>query len=403
MNIHAERFRPSSVIGLLLFGAALLILIQAFSILAPILLALILTLLISLAVNPMVVWLRRLTGGRKVATGLVTLSLLAILALTTWAFVGPLTGSIGSLMEVLPTYWERFQKPLIRMENVAERSEIRLQAEVIRESEAEEGVTLASSIESLAASTTLKPPVSEAPASNGSEIRGNLKDMLFSSLGGLAAMAFNGAQMLVVLVTVFFGVLFTLLSPRPVISVLFLLVPERHHAQTLVIAQRIAHFAPAWGGATLASMLTIGTLVFLLMWPILGLPDAMVLGLIAGVLESIPFMGPTLATVPALLLAIGKGGMTPVWVLLAYILVQALENNVIMPLIMSRGMKIHAVAIIFSMLLCISAFGALGVLVAAPLASIVKIIHEELFRKRYLPSTTNSDLDRLARQALNEC
>jgi predicted PurR-regulated permease PerM len=398
MNSNADRFRFSSVVGLLVLGAALLVLIQAFTTLAPLILALLLTLLISLALNPVVLWLRKLTGGRKLATGLVTLSLIAIVGLTSWAFVGPLTGSISQLMEVLPKYWERFQKPLIRLENVAERSEIRLQAEVIRESNAQGETLPATSIESQIARNT-----QETTSTGGAGIRGNMKDMLLSLLGGIASRAFDGAQMLVVLITVFFSVLFTLLSPRPVISVLFQVVPERHHAQTLVIAQRIARFAPAWGGATLASMSTIGTLVFLLMWPILGLSDAMVLGLIAGVFEAIPFLGPTFATVPALLLAIGKGGMTPLWVLLAYILVQALENNVILPLIMSRGMKLHAVAVIFSMLLCIAAFGALGVLIAAPLASIVKIIHEELFRKRYLPSTTDSDLDRLARQALNEC
>jgi predicted PurR-regulated permease PerM len=130
--------------------------------------------------------------------------------------------------------------------------------------------------------------------------------------------------------------------------------------------------------------------------------DAMVLGLIAGLLESIPFLGPTLATVPAILLALGKGGMTPIWVLVAYMGVQALENNVILPMIMARGMKLHAVAIIFSMLLCVATFGVLGVLVAAPLVAIASIFHDELFRKRFLPSISDSDLDDLAKKVLHE-
>jgi hypothetical protein len=66
-------------------------------------------------------------------------------------------------------------------------------------------------------------------------------------------------------------------------------------------------------------MVTIGVLVFLLMWPILGFMDALVLGLIAGVLESVPFLGPLLSAVPGLLLALGQGGMTPLWVVLAYL------------------------------------------------------------------------------------
>lgn len=94
--------------------------------------------------------------------------------------------------------------------------------------------------------------------------------------------------------------------------------------------------------------------------------------------------------------------MTPLWVLLAYVAVQALENNVILPFIMARGMKLHPVAVIFSMLLCVAAFGVLGVLVAAPLVAIVEIVHDELFRKRFLPTVTDEGLERLVRKALNE-
>ena len=94
--------------------------------------------------------------------------------------------------------------------------------------------------------------------------------------------------------------------------------------------------------------------------------------------------------------------MTPIWVLLAYFAVQVLENNVISPLIMARSMKLHSVAVIFSMLLCVVSFGVLGVLVAAPLVAIVEILHDELYRKRFLPTVTDSDLDCLAQDALGE-
>jgi len=235
---------------------------------------------------------------------------------------------------------------------------------------------------------------------------GALRSSLGQTLQGVAAsftpVAFNAAQILVVLVTVFFGVTFTLMNPRPIFGAIFLLVPEGHHDQALTTVQRIGRFVPGWAGATVLGMATIGLLVFLLMWPILGLMDALVLGLIAGVLESVPYLGPLLAAVPALLLAVSKGGMTPLWVALAYILVQALENNVILPLSIARSMRLHPVAVIFSVLLCVAAFGVLGVLVAAPMVAIVNILHDELYRKRFLPMVTDADVDRLARKALRE-
>ena len=54
------------------------------------------------------------------------------------------------------------------------------------------------------------------------------------------------------------------------------------------------------------------------------------------------------------------------------------------------------------LLLCVTAFGVLGVLIAAPMVAIVSIIHEELYRKRFLPTVTEEDLDRLARKVLHE-
>jgi predicted PurR-regulated permease PerM len=137
-------------------------------------------------------------------------------------------------------------------------------------------------------------------------------------------------------------------------------------------------------------------------YAMLGFADPLVLGLIGGVLEAIPYLGPILSALPALLFALGKGGLTPLWVLLAYLAVQLLKDNVIVPLIIARSMKLHSVAVIFSMLLCVAAFGVLGVLVAAPLVVILEILHDELYRKRFLPTVTDADLDRLARKALRE-
>ena len=380
-----------------MLAVTLFVFVETFSILSPIYLSFLLTLLISLAVNPLVNKLRTLTGGRKAATALVVFAMVTVFAFSGWAFYTPLKDSVTNLSAVLPGYWERLQKPLIKMEQHAKLSEVRLQAEVTTEI-ANSG---AANGETVSQQEPSEPDPSTAPKESNT-IRSSLAQMLRGIVGSFTKVAFNGAQMLVILVTVFFCVIFMLMNPRPIISAIFALVPDRHHGQAVVIMHRICRFAPAWGGSTLAGMLSIGLLVFVLMWPLLGIMDALVLGLIAGLLESVPFLGPTLSTIPALLLAIGKGGMTPLWVLLAYMAVQALENNIILPLIMARGMKLHAVAVIFSMLLCVSAFGVLGVLVAAPLVAIVSIFHEELFRKKFLPTVSDADLDRLSRKVLHE-
>ena len=395
-NSNVPNSKRLSVPSFLLLAVGLLAFVQTFSLLASIYLSFLLTLLISLALNPLVNKLRKFLGGRKGATASVVFAIVSLFALCGWAFYSPLQDSVANLSDVLPMYWERLQKPLIKMEQHAKRSEVRWQAEVTSE-----------------ITNTAEPDINEghdlppeaAPLDSSedtSSLRSNLAEMLKGVVGNLTRVAFNGAQIMVVLVTVFFSVIFMLMNPRPIISAIFSLVPANHHDKATAILARICKFAPSWVGSTLAGMLTIGLLVFILMWPLLGFMDALVLGLIAGLLEAIPFLGPTFSTVPAILLAIGKGGMTPLWVLGAYIGVQAVENNIILPIIMSRGMKIHAVAVIFSMLLCVTAFGVLGVLIAAPLVAVMSIIHEELYRKKFLPEVTDSKLDLLAQRVLHE-
>ncbi len=367
--------------------------IQAFRLLSPILLSFLLVMLISMAVNPVISWMRAMWGGRKSTTGLVVGALVVVIGLTGWAIFGPMKDQVMTLSEELPAYWESFQKPLIKMEQQAVLSEEKLQAEVTGEIAEEENLEASRQI----AETATSKPTKEAES-----LRSSLSDMFQKVVDRFTKVAVNTGQILVVLVTVFFGVTFTLMNPRPIFRGIFSMLPEQHHKQALVIIQRIGNFAPRWIATTLLRMLTIGLLVVLLMWPIFGLKDALVLGLIAGILEAVPLLGPILSTIPAILLALGKGGMTPLWVLLAFLAVQALESNVIAPFIMARGMKIHPLAVIFSMLLCVAALGVLGVLVAAPLVSIFDICHDELYRKRYLPTTTDADLELLAKSSLFE-
>ena len=124
---------PPAVYLYVMLGAALFAFIQTFSLLSPILLSFLLVLLISLALNPLISRMRAFTGGRKGATGLIVAASVAFIAITSWAFFGPMNAAVTKLSEQLPAYWERLQKPLIKMEQKAVLSEEKLQAEVTTE------------------------------------------------------------------------------------------------------------------------------------------------------------------------------------------------------------------------------------------------------------------------------
>jgi predicted PurR-regulated permease PerM len=287
--------KPRSITFHVFLGAALFAFIQSYTLLSPILLSFLLVILISFAVNPLISWIRSLTGGRKLPAGLVVGGFVAVLVLTGWAFFGPMKASVINLSEQLPEYWERIQKPLIRMEQQSALTEEKLQAEVATERAQTE---MAEGNPEVAQRIT--EPTQPASREDDESLRSGISEMLGGAFGNFTAVAFDGTQILVILVTVFFGVTFTLMNPRPIIGAMFSLVPERHHDQALIILRRIGKVVPSWAMATLAGMVAIGLLVFLSMWLILGFMDALILGLIAGVMAAIPFLGPILSAVPAL-------------------------------------------------------------------------------------------------------
>jgi len=113
-----------------ILAAALLAFIPTFSLLSPILLSFLLVMLISLAFNPLISQMRALAGDRKIPTGLVATGFVISVVLLGWALFGPMKSSILSISEAVPGYWERLQKPLIKIEQQAVLSEEKLQAVV---------------------------------------------------------------------------------------------------------------------------------------------------------------------------------------------------------------------------------------------------------------------------------
>ena len=381
----------------ILFAAGVFIFVKAFPLLSPIVLSFFLIMFISLALNPVVSQLRKWSGGRMLGTLMFVVFFLVIAALTSWAFYSPMKRSTAKFFERLPDYWERIQRPIVKMEHKAVISQERLKREVTREvaQERQDANTAP-----LGVVPSLETPLRTPPSAD--YFHPGVGDLLANVTSGFRSLASNAASLLIVMVTVFVGVIFTLLNPRPIMATFFGMIPEKHHPCALKIVQRIVLFVPRWALATLLGMAVIGLLVFFSMWPIFGFQDALVLGLIATVFESIPYVGPILSGVPALLLAVGEGGYAPFWVMVAYLGIQLLEHNVISPLIIAGQLQLHPVAVIFSVLFCVAAFGVLGVVIAVPVVAVLRIMLEEIYRPRFLPNVSDEDLAQMARRALGE-
>lgn len=137
-------------------------------------------------------------------------------------------------------------------------------------------------------------------------------------------------------------------------------------------------------GFVIAILVTVGCMA-------LGVRYAPVLGLLAGLLEVIPNIGPTVASVPAILLALFQEntllGMSNFWyaALVAgmYILIQQLENNFIVPRIMGRTLNLHPILVLVGVVIGGSLGGVLGMLLAAPTLATLKVIGRYVFCRIY--------------------
>jgi predicted PurR-regulated permease PerM len=115
---------------------------------------------------------------------------------------------------------------------------------------------------------------------------------------------------------------------------------------------------------------------------IIGIPVAMVLGFITGILEIIPNFGPLIAMAPGVLLALTIGGGTAIIVALLYIVSQTIVANIVTPLIQKKMINLPPALTLISQLIMGALSGALGIILAVPLLAMLIILVDELYVKK---------------------
>ncbi len=130
-------------------------------------------------------------------------------------------------------------------------------------------------------------------------------------------------------------------------------------------------------------MALVGALTGLGLW-LVGVPSALALGLIAGLAEFIPYVGPIVSAVLALLLASSQGLETTVAAVAIVVVVQQLESNVIMPLVSKEALAVPPATAIFAVVAMGVLFGPLGLLLGFPLTVVLDIAIRRLYVRETL-------------------
>ncbi len=162
-------------------------------------------------------------------------------------------------------------------------------------------------------------------------------------------------------------------NPLIYVNGILRLIPRHRRPRALHVMHSLSTTIRGWLLGQSFSMAVLGTIVGLGLW-LLGVPNAVVLGLFAAIMTFIPNLGPVFAFIPAILVALPLGLMKALYVTIFYIIVQNIEGNFLTPMVQQKVIAVPPVLILSTQLLLYNLIGFLGILLAMPLLACIMVI-----------------------------
>lgn len=277
---------------------------------------------------------------RGIALALAVLIVLGIFGLAVWTFGAEVVRQSEQLSQLIPQAWQALQARLEAMGL----------ADQVREAVGAQG--------------------------GGSGIVSNLSKMAMTIGGGIADL------LLVIVAGVFLAA-----QPKLYRTGLLKLIPP---ARRELVGQALEESGAAlalWLKGRLIAMAVVAILIGLGLW-LIGVPAALTLGLIAGLLDFIPFIGPIIAAIPAVLIALGADPQMALWTAGLYFLVQQVEGNVLDPIVQQHMVSLPPAYLLFALVAAGLIFGIPGVILGAPLSVVIFVLVKRLYVREALDTPT---------------
>lgn len=159
-------------------------------------------------------------------------------------------------------------------------------------------------------------------------------------------------------------------------------ITPRQYEEYIVSRARIIYGKIGyWMLGQIFLMIIVGTLYFILL-SLLGVPNALVIALLGGALEIIPYIGPVTAAVPAILFGFFVSPAVALAVMAGYVLIQQLENHVIVPQVMKRAVGLNPIVVILALLMGAKVAGVLGMILAVPVATAINVFVKDVLERK---------------------
>lgn len=181
------------------------------------------------------------------------------------------------------------------------------------------------------------------------------------------------------LIAVIIIAIFFLVDPLTYIRGMLLLIPQERHERALEVLHELRHAVVAWMSTLTLSISVTAFLVWLVLGIALQIPNALALGIIAGLFTIVPNIGSIIALIPISIFTLAQEPHKLPYVVVAYITIQLLESNVITPVFVKRELNIPAGLLLLFQLAAGTIFGFLGVLLAVPMLALIITFVREIY------------------------
>jgi predicted PurR-regulated permease PerM len=302
-----------------------------------------LAIVLSIAIRPAVKWLNR--RGVPRAAGVIVLYIVAFLLVAGMAIavVPRLVEQITEISNEIPGYYGNLRNGLLQ-------SQSRVLQEIAIQMPLEFRMT-----SPISTSETVEP--------SAQVVEQVTRPIPFVDIFARSALVLTAMFIL--------GFYWTLDSERSIRNILFWLPKGRRESIREFInevEEKVGRFLLGQG----ILCLIIGTMA-LIAYLLIGLPYALLLAIFSGFMEAVPIVGPILGAIPALLLVISSEPTKAVWVIVATILIQGLENYLLVPRVMKQSVGVNPLVILLALAAFTSLLGLAGALLAIPIAAIIQL------------------------------
>lgn len=325
-------------------------LFSRFIILSDIMLAIILSIILAYFLNPLVNYLQKKGLKRTVSTAIVYIGIVIILAILLVSFI-PRTGKeIKNLAENLSIYISNFNTFIDKI--YAGYSNV------------------------LGDTPELLQSIEKVIESNTQKLQDSISSGLTNLITGISGFLSKAVTLILIPIITFYF----LVDKNYFVKKLKEHIPEKYKDDIFTLSHQINDVMNQFIKGRLLMAIFVGTMtaIFLL---IMDVQFAIVIGFITAIADIVPYIGPFLGFLPAVILAFFSSPLKALWVAIFFVVIQWVENNILAPKVLGQSIGLHPLTVLLALIIGGGIFGVLGMILAVPVTAIMMILVKFIINK----------------------